>query len=165
MDNLAELPRRVGLRVFRIAFNAWGGVVKADAIAHVKKISGFLSRSLTVKIKIPDASYNVNHHGRPAYGMVGPNRRAVKAQARIDGKDKFLSVRKATKRVLSGGKVRAYKPSRYAHFVERGIAGKAHTPPNPFIAMAEKTGETRGMAAFANKLATGIAAEAAKLPK
>jgi hypothetical protein len=161
--NASKVSRGVRIRQTRIALNAWGGVVKTEAVAQVKKISGFLSKSLIVKVTIPDASRDPRHHGRPARAMVGASRKAVKAQAIIGGKYKFLSIRKATKRVLAGGKVRAYKPSRYAHFVEKGIAGRKRITPNPFIARAQAAGNTRGMAKLAEKLTQGIAAEAARL--
>lgn len=157
---MKELPRRVQIRQLRIALNAWGSVVKAEAVAQVKKISGLLSRSLRVRVIIPDASRNTGIHGRPARVFVGASRSIVKAQASIAGKFKFLSVRKATKRVLSGGKVRAYKPSRYAHFVEKGIAGKGRTTPNPFTERAQRVGNTIGFDRFKSKLGEGIDTEA-----
>lgn len=156
--NLSRLSRGVRIRQLRIALNAWGGIVKTEAKAEVNKASGFLSRSLIVKVVIPDASRNEKHHGKPARVMVGASRRAVKAQANIGGKLKFLSVRKATKRVLSGGKVRAYKPSRYSHLA--GPRRKAQ-----WAERAQAAGNTRGMAKFQEKLTQGIAAEVAALPK
>lgn len=153
MGNLIELPRRVGLRVFRIALNAWGGIVKSHEkrLAH-RGATGLLARSPTVKVRIPDASYNVKHHGRPAYVMVGPDRRLVRPFAG----GTTLSIKKATKRVLSGGRVHVRKPSRYAHFVEKNF---------PFIEPAQRAGASEGMAAFAGKMREGIELEAAALPK
>lgn len=152
MENLSLLPRRVGIRVYRIALNAWGGVVKQVAVSRARRRTGLLKKSQVVKVKIPDASYNVKHHGKPAYVMVGTSRDAV---APFAG-NKKLSVRKATKRVLSGGKVRAVRPSRYAHLVEARF---------PFIEPASRAGEGPGFLKFEQKMAQGIAAEAAKLPK
>lgn len=150
VKNLEVLPRRVGLKVFRIALNAWGGVVRNTSRSLARRQTGLLRKSLTVKVKIPDSSYNVKHHGRPAYVIVGPARNVVGPVA----SGKLLSIRKATKRVLSGGKVQTRRPSRYAHLVERRY---------PFIAPAARAGETSGFEKFATKIREGIAAESAGL--
>ncbi len=152
MSNLALLPRRVGLRVFRIALNAWGGTVRNFAKSKARRETGLLQKSLKVKVKIPDASYNTAHHGKPAYVIVGPARDVVGPVAN----GKLLSIRKATKRVLSGGRVKTRRPSRYAHLVERI---------DPFIGPAQEHGRTAGMAVFEAKLSAGITAQAVALPK
>ncbi len=152
MSNLVELPRRVGLRVYRIALNAWGGVVKPIQVARARRQTGLLAKSPRVKVVIPDASYNAKHHGKPAYVMVGPSRDVVAPVVR----GKKVSIRKATKTVLGGGRVQTRRPSRYAHLVERI---------DPFVGPSQEAGRTAGLAAFESKLSTGITAEAAKLPK
>lgn len=162
MTNLSTLPRKVGLRVFRVALNAWGGIVKQEQKTRAKRgATGLLRKSPTVKVKIPDASFNAAHHGKPAYVMVGPGRNVVGAVAG----GKKLSDKKALKRVLGGGKVQTRRPSRYAHLVERGIAGTKRITPEPFVEPSIRAGETEGMAKLASKLESGIAAAAASLPK
>jgi len=166
LSNLALLPRRVGILVVRKAMFAWGGVVKPVMQAVVKRgPTKALSKSLKVDVVIPDASYNIKHHGKPARVGVGPSTRAIAFSASIGGKEKKLSNRKAREHFAGGGKVRISRPSRYAHLVEKGIAGKGHVAPNPFTAAGQAVGNTAGFAKFQNKLSEGIAAEAAKLPK
>ena len=165
MQNLSVLPKRIGLRVFRVALNAWGGVVKQAQKSSWKKRTGLLRRSPTVKVKIPDASYNVAHHGKPAYVIVGPGRDVVGPVTKINGKSRLLGIKRATKFVLGGGKVKTARASRYAHLVERGIAGTVRIAPNPAVAMSVAAGETAGFTKLTQKLEQGIAAEAAALPK
>lgn len=118
---LRELPRRVGFKHMRIALNAGGGVLKRAAEANVPKETGLLKKSLGVKVKIPDASFNTRHHGKPAYVLIGPRRNFVRASIGGNkGKTKLLSDKKALKRVLGGGKVNVRNPARYAHLVEGG---------------------------------------------
>lgn len=158
MSNLAQFPRNVAFLHFRKGLNAWGGVVRNKARTLARRQTGLLQKSLTVKVKIPDRSYNIKHHGKPAYVMVGPSRRVVAPV--VSGKK--LSIRKATKRVLGGGRVQTRRPSRYAHLVERGHGGgQAH----PFIGPAQEYGKTVGMDALFDKLRQGIAQAAAALPK
>lgn len=162
--NCAQVSRGVRLKHTRIALNAWGGVVRDEAKSKVKRRTGFLSRSLLVKVTIPDASRDERHHGRPARVMVGPDRRAVRPRLyQPGGPVKLVSVRKATRLVLAGGKIVPYKPSRYAHFVEHGIAGRRRIKPDPFMAAGQAAGATRGMAKLAEKLTSGIAQELARL--
>jgi hypothetical protein len=56
-------------------------------------------------------------------------------------------------------------PSRYAHFVEKGIAGTKQIEAAAFIGPAQEAGKVAGMNALSSKLEQGIAAEAAKLAK
>lgn len=151
---LRELPRRVGIKVLRIALNAWGGVVRDRARQTVLRATKSLYRALSVKVKIPDASYNVEHHGKPAYVIVGAKRQAVGPVIVRKGKRKSIGLKRATKIVLGGGKVRANRPSRYAHLVERKRA---------FIGPAQRTGEQAGMEKLKDKLRTGIESEARAL--
>lgn len=117
---MRELPRRVQLRHLRIALNAGGGILKSTAQSLVPASTGLLKKSLGVKVKIPDASYNSAHHGKPAYVVIGPRRRFVRAAVVKAGKTRLLGDKTALKRVLGGGKVQVRSPSRYAHLVERG---------------------------------------------
>ncbi len=166
MHNLSELPRRVGLKVFRIALNAWGGVVRDVAKSMARKETGLLKKSLIVKAKIPDASYNVKHHGKPAYVIVGPSRHVVgPVVIGAGGRANLLTIRKATKFVLGGGKVLTRRPSRYAHLIERGHGGPWKAKAYPFIGPAQRVGASAGMNAFFDKMKQGIEREANALPK
>lgn len=155
--NCSKVSRGVRLLHTRIALNAWGGVVRDVAKSHAPRRSGFLSRSLLVKVTIPDASRDVRHHGKPARVQVGPDRRAVRPRLyQPRGPFKLVSVRKATRIVLAGGRIEPYKPSRYAHLAGPGRKQR-------FMALAQAAGETRGMAKLTEKLTTGIAQEVASL--
>lgn len=110
-----ELPRTVQNTGMRKGLNAAGGVIRDAAVANAPRASGMLRKSLKVKVKIPNASYNRAHHGKPAYAVIGPSRRVV--AARLGGKR--VTDRKATKATLRGQKVGVIKPSRYAHLVEK----------------------------------------------
>ena len=173
LTNLTLLPRRVGLRVFRVALNAWGGTVRDKAKSLARRETGLLQKSLKIKVRIPDASYNVKHHGKPAYVMVGPARNVIGPIAR----GKKLSDKKAFKRVMSGGRVQTRRPSRYAHLIERGTKPHAikfksgrtiqhpGTAAHPFIGPAQQHGNTVGIATFVRKMEEGIAREAGALTK
>lgn len=191
MANLARLPRRMGIKHFRIGLNAWGGVVKTEAKALVRKESKTLEKSLTVKVVIPDASYNVAHHGKPAYVLVGPGRRSGRflreTQARkLKGYAAAQKALVAERKRLAAGKIGAplerersavktvkaqfpkaiYRnPSRYAHLVEKGHGGPRPARAYPFIQPAQRKGATEGMNALFNKLRDGLAQEATALPK
>lgn len=169
---LLLLPQRVGFKVLRKALNAWGGFVRNFAKQNAPDETGLLKRSLRVKAVIPDASFNPKHHGKPAYVLVGPARNIVGPV--VGGR--VLSIRKATARVVSGGKVQTRRPSRYAHLIERGtrphqikittksgrqiIIQHPGTKAHPFIRPAEQAGATQGMAILQQKLRTGIEEEA-----
>src|SRR5947209_1346328 len=101
---LEELPRRLQNRHTRIALNAAGGVLKKTAQAEAPKQTRLLEQSLGVKVKVPAASHNPKHWGKPAYAIIGPRRGFLAPVARIKGKIKKLSIRAAVKHVLSGGK-------------------------------------------------------------
>lgn len=79
--------------------------------------------------------------------MVGPDRRTVRATVIKGGQVKLLTDRKATARVLGGGKVRTRKPSRYAHLVEKK---------RPFIGPAQKVGGGQALEKLATKLRDGL---------
>lgn len=177
--NLRELPRRVGQKHLRIALNAWGGAVRAHARRFVRKETGLLDKSLSVKVVIPNTSYNVAHHGRPPYVLVGPGRRkgrfinpdtlrnigaanrfanTLRKQLNAAGtanplRRETLAV-KATRRAYPKAVYR--NPSRYAHLVEKRY---------PFIRKAQEYGQRDGMAALFNRLREGIQQEARALQK
>lgn len=148
--NLGQLPRRVALRHLRITLNAAGGTVRNAAKAMAPRESGALRGSLRVKVKIPDASWDVKHHGKPAYAVIGPGRGITKPVVRRKGR-----VRLAGKKA-AGLPVKLRKPSRYAHLAE-----KVH----PFIGPASKTSGPAATARAAEKLAKAFEQEAAGLPK
>lgn len=156
LSNLSALPRNVALRVFRIALNAWGGVVKDAAKSRARKRTGLLQRSVSVKVKIPAASYNKAHHGKPAYVIVGPSRSKTAQVATIRGKVRSVGKSRAAKLQAAGTAVRTVRASRYAHLVERI---------QPFIGPAARVGENAGFQKFIKKLGDGIESEAAKLSK
>lgn len=150
--NLAMLPRKVAFKHLRIALNAAGGTIKTAIVAGAPRRTRLLSKSQAVKVKIPDASWDVKHHGKPAYVVIGTKRGAVGAVAG----GKSLSIRKATKRVLSGGKVKTVRPSRYAHLAERK---------HGYMAAAARRAGTQATQRAAQKLAAAFETEAAALPK
>jgi hypothetical protein len=113
---LLDLPRSIQNKTMRIALNAGAGVVRDAAVARAPKETGLLGRAQKIKVKIPNASYNVAHHGKPAYAVIGTSRRVVSAVGRTaQGKVRRISDKRATKIVLGGGRVMTRAPSRYAH--------------------------------------------------
>lgn len=120
MAAFENVPPRVAQRHLRIALNAAGGILKKAAEGQVPSATGLLKKSLGVKVKIPDASFNIKHHGKPAYVVIGPRRGFVRASVNKSGVASLLSDRKALKRVLGGGKVNTRNPARYAHLVHGG---------------------------------------------
>jgi len=165
VSNLSVLPRRVGLKVYRVALNAWGGVVKAVQIARARRGSGLLAKSPGVKVTIPDASYNIKHRGKPAYVIVGPRRSVTGLVREVAGQTKSVTLARLKKTGFRGNLVRRVRPSRYAHLVEKGIAGTKHITPDPFVEDSVVAGRGVGMAKFEAKLGEGINREAAALPK
>lgn len=185
--NLQSLPAKVRNRHMKIAMSAAGGVVARQAIANLPKATGLLRKSIKVKAVVPDASYNVKHHGKPAYAIVGPTRRVVGPVIRgKDGKAKKLSDKKAFKYVMGGGKVETRSPSRYAHLIERGtkphviksktgkllssgsrVFGRSVNHPGTkgtsFLSRALFGTRSASLAAMQRKLTEGINTEAAKL--
>lgn len=154
-----ELPKRMRVKHLRIALNAAAGLIRDAAKARVRRESGLLAASLKTKVAIPDASYNVKHHGKPAYAVIGPARNVVGPV--LNGK--VLSVRKATKHVLSGGKVETRRPSRYAHLIERGHGGPRPAPAYPFLGPAVAASKEQALSRAVEKLRSGLEQEAAAL--
>lgn len=154
--NLGNLPRKVAHRHLRIALSAAGGTIKAAAVAKAPAETKLLRKSLGVKVKIPDASFNVRHHGRPAYVVIGPRRQFVGPAIRKGGRTKILSTKRAVKHVLGGGKVQVRRASRYAHLAEKA---------SPYLAPASRSAGPAASARAAEKLAKAFETEAAAMPK
>ncbi len=154
-----EFPVALKNKHVRIAINAAGGIQKKTAEKFAPKETSLLSKSLAVKAKVPAASRNEQHHSKPAYSVVGPNKNTVRASAvNAKGKTKLLSDKKALKRVLSGGKVKVRKPSRYAHLAER--RGKH---PSLFMTRASITSQKAAIFVVKKKLGEGAEAEARRI--
>jgi hypothetical protein len=153
---LGLLPRRVGLLHLRKALSAWGGQVKNAAEAGAPRATGALSKGIGVSVKIPDASYDVKHHGKPARVIVGPKRRFGKIATQKELKSGRLSKRrikggKYTFKAIQGAKVFSYIPiSRYAHFNKQ------------YMVAAGQVGAMQTQIVM-QKLTQGVAQEAAKL--
>jgi hypothetical protein len=161
---LGALHRNTATRHLRIALNAWGGQVRNMARTLAPRDTGLLSRAQAVKVRIPDASFDVRHHGKPAYVVVGTDRRAV--QHYLAGTRKKLSTRtprgvrlglrwSALQKAQAGRQnIDIRKPSRYAH-----LANKR----SQFMRTAEALGRTAGALAFVRKMYDGYVREAARL--
>jgi len=154
MANLGALPRKVALKHLRIALSAAGGEVKQQVIALVPRRTKLLAQSQAVKVKIPAASWDVKHHHKPAYVVIGTKRGAVGAGIRAGGKLRKVSIRKATKHVLGGGQVQTIRPSRYAHLAN------IHTK---YMDRASHSAGPRAAEKAAEKLAKAFETEAAAL--
>lgn len=154
---MAQLPPRVGFLQLRKAMSAWGGIVKAEAVAQVPQDTKLLKKSLAVgKPIIPDSSWDVRHHGKPAKLFVGPRRRFVAVtqfrqlkSGRLKASQRIVKLRHGQKLATT-----AKRASRYAHLAEMR---------KPFIGPAQRAGNTRGLAKFKQKLGQGIEEEARKL--
>lgn len=181
---LNQLEGRLKFKHLRIALNAAMSPVKRQAIANAPRGSGLLAKSMRVKVKIPDASYNPNHHGKPAYGLVGPGRGivgfntisktgkvggvsartlAAATKATAAGKGLIQTVRERdrfSKLAVKPVKLYRRRASRYAHFVEKGRKGKGATY---FMARAAQQAAPIAYAAFQSKIADGINKVAAEL--
>lgn len=176
---LNELPRAVAHKHLRIGLNAWGGEVKNILGFTAPRDTGLLRKSFGVKVKIPDASFNTKHHGKPAYVLVGPKRRSGRMMRRSNrGKligfglaQKELQIQRTASGVLSLrplARERAavklakslhpgavYKnPTRYAHLAERK---------HGYMKRAEAVGKRLGQTALLHKIRQGVFTEAAIL--
>lgn len=115
----ADLPRTLQNRHMRIAINAAGGVIRDAAAANVPRETGLLRKSLKVKARVPNASHDVRHWGKPAYAVVGPARKVVGLATTVRGVTRG-GIKRAIKAQSGIGAVRIRRASRYAHLVERG---------------------------------------------
>jgi hypothetical protein len=152
MSALNALPGRLRFKHERIALNAGAGVYRPIMKIMSPDMTGALDKSLGIKVKIPNASYNTKHHGKPSYALVGPKRDFV--LPRIGGKT--VSIRKAVKTVLGGGKVSVRKPSRYAHLAGPGRKQR-------FVNLAASVGAQPAGIKVIQKLKQGVEAEARRL--
>lgn len=185
---MEALPRRVQIKTLRIALNAWGGIVRDKQKALAQKETGLLSRTLGVKVTIPDASRNKAHHGKPAYVVVGPKRKSGRFM-RLNSKGSLIGFGKANKELKTNrnffraqgssgrateiGAVKATRkafgnavyrnPTRYIHLVEKGHRrgkGRSSARAYPMIGPSQQVGNTTGLAKFKSKLGEGIETEA-----
>ncbi len=163
---LTTFPTKVARLVIRKALNAWGGVVKRIAVAHVKRgATGLLAKSISVNVVMPEASFypGLQRGSKPPRVEVGPSRKVSGLATNTSTGRKRITLAKSRKIVAAGGKTVRVRPSRYAHLVEAGIAGTKHIQPSPFIGPAFEAGKTAGLEAMKRQLTNGIYEEAAKL--
>lgn len=154
--NLGNLPRKVAFKHLRVALSAAGGQIKDTLKLLAPVETRTLKNSFAVKTKIPDASWDVKHHGKPAYVVIGAKRGSAKLVTNWKGR-----VITATKKTLERArafriKARWRKPSRYSHLAE-----KKHG----FHANAARIVGPRAADKAAKKLAAAFETEAAALPK
>lgn len=180
-----ELPRRIRFKHLRIALNAGGGVIKNQYVAIAHRQTGLLAKSIAVKVAIPDASFNRQHHGRPAYAVIGTKRKAGRmmrlnkrnvlkgfgaaqkelvAERKRLASDGKLTPRKreaaAVKAVLDKHKDAVFRnPSRYAH-----LAGPNRKGAEVLSAAVRATKDAAG-ARIIEKLQQGLQTEAAALSR
>lgn len=150
----ADLPRTIQNRHMRIAMNAGAGVIRDAAVANAPKETGLLKRSLKIKVKVPNASYNAAHHGRPAYAVIGPQRRVVGVKTYTKSGKARKGIRKL---LLKPGQKLATtlrRPSRYAHLVERGT--KRGVKATHFLARAVASAGPAAQAKVIAKLREGL---------
>lgn len=178
-----ELPRRVGFKHLRIAINAGCGVIKTRYAGAVKKRTGLLSKSIAVKVTIPDASFNSQHHGKPAYGVVGVKRRAgrimrINKQGKLKGLgagQRDLAAQR--KKLAAEGKLTPLKrESEAVRFALASNAGAVYRNPSRYAHLAgpkrdgaavlqSVVAQTKGQAVakISEKLTQGIETERAAL--
>lgn len=118
LATFAQLPVTMHNRGMRIAMNAGGGVLRDAMVANSPEDTRLHKRSLKVKVRVPNASRNRAHHGRPAYAVIGAARRFVGVRTfRKSGKvGKAKIVRLKQGQTLATTVKRA---SRYSHMLER----------------------------------------------
>lgn len=159
------MPRAIANKHVRIALNAGAGVIRNRAASIARKNSGLLSRSLGIKVKVPDASYNSKHHGRPAYAVIGP-RRNISGAVTPSGSSlgaRVLGTKKAVlKAAFNRKRVIRRKPSRYAHLVENDhkTRGGKHVMGYSFLDTAVRTEGSSATAKMLAKLKQGAEQEA-----
>jgi HK97 gp10 family phage protein len=130
LETFGDLPRSIQNKHMRIGLSAGAGIIRDAAVANVPKSSGLLAKSMKVRVKVPDASFNKAHHGRPAYAVIGPARRVEGRVGIVRGRVKTITTRQAIKRSFGGGGFTIRRPSRYAHLVERGTTPHIITAKN-----------------------------------
>lgn len=177
---LSELPKRIRLRHVRIALNAGGGVSRDRYAASVKRETGILSKSMGVKVIIPDASYNEAHHGKPAKVIIGVKRkagrflrrnksgnlkgyaaanRALKAnrsqQVNVTALQREINARQLVEQTFADAKYQT--PSRYAHLAGPGRRGSS------VLNSSFRQSQPAALAKMTEKLKQGISTETAAL--
>lgn len=152
INALRGLPDNVSALQIRKGLNAWGGEVKNVLKLAAPKDVGTLTRSFTVKTKIPSRSFNKRHHGRNPYAVVGPRRNFF--EVTLSGRK--ATAAKATKAVSEGKTLRTRRPGRYAH-----LAGPGRR--QEFLPAGERAGVLLGKTRFVRTVLKGIHQEAAKL--
>lgn len=166
----AQLPPRMQFKHMRIALNAGAGVIRDRAKTIVLKKTRLLARSLTVKVKIPNASYNPSHWGKPEYALIGPSRRYFASSVPTQTARRFLKgqgpvnrrkIQKTTGRRIPGSGYFGMKfASRYAHVVEKG---SKHMMGYSFLDTAVRTEGDVAQRKIIRKLEDGLKQEAAAL--
>lgn len=151
-------PKGIRNKHLRIALSAAAGAIRDAAVPLARRQTGLLAKSLG--IKVPNVS-QADRSGKPVSAVIGARRRFVGPAITIGGITKLLSTRKATKRVVAGGKVQVRRPSRYSHLVEKGHRGPHPAPAYPFLGPAARSaGAAAGQRAM-EKLTQGVQEEAA----
>jgi hypothetical protein len=154
-----QFPRAIRNKHLRIALSAAAGTIRDAAVPLARRQTGLLAKSLGVKLPSIGASIKA---GKPISAVVGARRRFIGPAAIIGGKTKLLSLRKATKRVLSGGTVQTRRPSRYSHLIEKGHGGPRAARAYPFLEPAARSAGPAAGAKAMQKLQQGVQEEAAR---
>jgi hypothetical protein len=134
---MRDVPRRVQLRHVRIGLNKGAGMLRGSVSSMTPRDTGALAKSYKIKVKVPDASFNKAHHGKPAYAVIGASRqkRAYRRRtsegrlighgaanksfaAELKAGTKLGQARRTVENTFKDAIYRA--PSRYAHIVEKG---------------------------------------------
>jgi HK97 gp10 family phage protein len=182
---LQEVPRRTYHLHLRKAMNKAGGMLRNAASNFARVDTGLLKKSIKVKVKIPDASFNKAHHGKPAYAVIGPGRgfgaggrfmrRTASGRTVSHGKANraFLETVKLARGAGGGAResARAAKeftgrkysdatfrnPSRYAHLVEKGTP---RVRARPFLSSAVRIVGPAAQRVVVEAMRSGVLQEA-----
>lgn len=180
-----QLPARVRFKHLRIGLNAGGGIIRDRYASLAHRETGLLSKSIGVRVSIPDSSYNKAHHGKPAYAVVGVKRKAgrmmrmnkkaklkgfgvaqrdlVAERKRLNKEGKLSPLRReaaAVKAVLAKNVGAVYRnPSRYAH-----LAGPRRKGAD-VLAAAVRSSKAQAGAKIIDKLRQGLETEAHALSR
>lgn len=149
---LQQFPRGVRNKHVRIALNAGAGVYKRLVQSMATRETGALQKSMIVKVTVPDASRNAAHHGKPAYAVIGPSRRAVRWVRSVAGRLRTVGAKTARKFGLRSIR----NPARYAH-----LAGPGRK--STFMQRAATIGRSQATNRALWKLQAGIREEQQKL--
>ena len=159
-----QLPIRMQFKHIRIAMNAAAGVIRDKAKQLVPEETRLLKRSLAIKVKIPNASYNQEHWGRPEYAVIGPSRRAISELIQgVTKTGRLTSKRRISTSGKQSGEGGIKRASRYAHLVEHGHGGVRPARAQPFLGPAVRIAGTQAQQKALAKIFEGITKEAAAL--